>query len=73
MEGANPWEFFQVPQYSWNVKEDNSVWLTEVDCVLDLLCMLVITIYLIKILAIGSLASIILTEAVVMFYHQTVV
>ena len=34
MEGANPWEFFQVPQYSWNVKEDNSVLLTEVDYVL---------------------------------------
>jgi hypothetical protein len=34
MEGPNPWEFFQVPQYSWNVKEDNSVWLTEVDYVL---------------------------------------
>jgi len=34
MEGANPWEFFQVPQYSWNVREDNSVWHTEVDYVL---------------------------------------
>jgi len=33
MEGANPWEFFHVPQYSWNVKE-NFVWLTEVDYIL---------------------------------------
>jgi hypothetical protein len=34
MEGANPWEFFHWPQYSWNVKEDDSVRLTEVDYVL---------------------------------------
>jgi hypothetical protein len=34
MEGADPWEFFQVPQCSWNVKEEDSVWLTEVDYIL---------------------------------------
>jgi hypothetical protein len=56
MEQASPWEFFQVPQYSWNVKEDNSVWLTEVDYVLIRFTVhAIITLCLIQILTIDML------------------
>jgi hypothetical protein len=34
VEGAGSWNLFQVRQYSWNVKEDDYVWLTEADYVL---------------------------------------